>query len=162
LAEHNRLEHLLKDHAEQLNTLKAARETMIEERDGLQAEFDDVLRERGALSVELEKIARARQQSEAALANTRADLDALHVGTQQLLPLVSVGRLALEISGELTGVLEAIDGRLASLLAGPPLESSAGQDVQLVRADLLIASLLARELLLSCNRREGRSALETP
>ena len=162
LAEHKRLENLLNYHAEELNTLKAARETMIEERDGLRAAIDDVLRERSELSVELEETARARQQSEAALANTRADLDALNVGTKQLLPLVSVGRLALEISGELTGVLEAIDGRLESLLAGPPLESSAGQDVQSVRADLLIASLLARELLLSCNRRDSRLALETP
>src|SRR5687767_5073445 len=135
---------------------------MTEERNALQAEFDDVLRERSELSVELEKTARARQQSETSLANTRAELDALNVGTKQLLPLVSVGRLALEISGELTGVLEAIDSRLASLLAGPPLESSAGQDVQLVRGDLLIASLLARELLLSCNRRDSRLPLETP
>ena len=162
LAEHQRLENLLNYHAEELNTLKAARETMIEERDGLRAAIDDVLRERSELSVELEEIARARQQSEAALANARADLNALNVGTKQLLPLVSVGRLALEISGELTGVLEAIDGRLESLLAGRPLESSAGQGVQSVRADLLIASLLARELLLSCNRRGSRLAPETP
>jgi len=158
LAEHQRLEMLLKDHAEQLTTLRTARETVIEERNGLQAEFADILRERSELSVELGETVRARQQSEAALANARAALDALNVGTKQLLPLVSVGRLALEISGELTGVLEAIDGRLVSLLAGPPLESSAGQDVQLVRADLLIASLLARELLLSCNRRDSHLA----
>jgi hypothetical protein len=158
LAEHKRLDSLLNDQAEQLSTLRAARDTMIEERNGLRAEFDDVLRERSELSIELEETDRARQQSEAALANTRADLDALNVGTKQLLPLVSVGRLALEISGELTGVLEAIDGRLVSLLSGAPLESSAGQDVQLVRADLLIASLLARELLLSCNRRDSHLA----
>jgi hypothetical protein len=162
LAEQKRLENLLNDHAEELSTVTAARETVVSERNGLQADFDVVSRERIELLVELEETARAQQQSEAALANTRAELDALHVGTNQLLPLVSVGRLALEISGELTGVLEAIDTRLESLLAGPPLESSAGQDVQLVRADLLIASLLARELLLSCNRRDGRSALEIP
>jgi hypothetical protein len=135
---------------------------MTEERQVLQAELDNVRRERGELSVELEETSRARQQSETALANTRADLDALNVGTTQLLPLVSVGRLALEISGELTGVLEAIDGRLASLLGAPPPESSAGQDVQMVRGDLLIASLLARELLLSCSRRDSHPAPETP
>jgi PAS domain S-box-containing protein len=156
LAEHKRVERLLNDHEEQLNTLRAARETLVAERNALQAELDAIQRERSELSVELEETARARQQSEAALANTRAELDALHVGTNQLLPLVSVGRLALEISGELTGVLEAIDTRLESLLARPSLESPTGQDVQLVRADLLIATLLSRELLLSCNRSDSR------
>jgi PAS domain S-box-containing protein len=161
LAEQTRLEHLLTDHEEQLNTLKTAGETVVAERNGLQAEFDVVSRERRELSVELEETARARQHSEAALASTRAELDALNAGTNQLLPLVSVGRLALEISGELTGVLEAIDARLMSL-AKPSLESSAREDVQFVRADLLIASLLARELLLSCNRSDGRETPATP
>src|SRR5688572_352040 len=93
LAEQKRLEHLLTDHEEQLNTLKAARETVVAECHGLQAEFDVVSRDRSELSVKLEETARARQQSEAALANTRAELDALKAGTNQLLPLVSVGRL---------------------------------------------------------------------
>lgn len=162
LAECKRLESALNDHTEQLSTLQAARETVAAERNGLQAELDAVLRARNELSVELEETARARHQSEAALAATRANLDALNVGTKQLLPLVSVGRLALEISGELTAVLEAIDARLTSLLGGPPLESSADQNVQLVRADLLIASLLSRELLLSCNRNDSREAVGSP
>ena len=160
VAEQKRLEQRLNDHAEQLNTVSSARDTLVAERDGLQAELEAIQRERRELSAELEDTARARQQSEAALANTRADLDALNGGTNRLLPLVSVGRLALEISGELTGILEAIDTRLESLLTGPSLEPAASQHVQMLRADLLIASLLSRELLLSCNRTDGPLAPE--
>ncbi len=142
LGEQMRLEHLLTEHAGHMA--------------GLQSEFDAVLCERNELSAHLAEAVSRRQECEAALAHTRAELDALNLGTEQLLPLVSVGRLALEISEQLRGVIETINIRLESVITGAPLESSVGHNVQLVRADLLVADLLSRELLLSCDRSDSR------
>jgi PAS domain S-box-containing protein len=123
LTEHAQLETLLNDRAKELETVKAACETVANERDDLQARL-------GRLDAE----------------------------TKELLPRVSAGRLALEISGDLTAILAAIDARLTSVLAASPRDSSAREDLQLLSADVFTASLLSREILLSSDRGSIRPA----
>ena len=162
LTEHTRLETLLNDRAEQLETVTAATKIVTNERDDLQARLETTDCERRELSARLEHATTALQRAEDALAHARLELDRLDAGTSHLLPLVSAGRLALEISGDLTAILAAIDARVASLLAGSPRESSARQSLQLLGADVFTASLLSREILLSSDRCSVRSADARP
>jgi PAS domain S-box-containing protein len=162
LSEHTRLDALLNDRAERLETVEAARNIVTNERDDLHARLETTACEHRKLSAQLEEAATGRQRAEDALADVRLELDRLDAGTRQLLPLVSAGRLALEISGDLTVILAAIDARVASLLAGSPRESSARQDLQLLSADVFTASLLSREILLSSDRGSARSAEARP
>ena len=152
----------MNDRAEQLETVTAASEIVTNERDDLQARLETTAVERRELSAQLEQATAALQRAEDALANARLELGRLDAGTNHLLPLVSAGRLALEISGDLTTILAAIDARVASLLAGSPRESSARQSLQLLGADVFTASLLSREILLSSDRCSVRSADARP
>jgi hypothetical protein len=158
LTELTHLESLLNDRAKELATVKAASETVTYERDDLQARLATTDCERRELSAELEQVTTARRRAEDALESARLELDRLDAGTKQLLPLVSAGRLALEISGDLTSILAAIDARVASMLAGSPRESSVRQNLQLLGADVFTASLLSREILLSSDRCTVRPA----
>jgi chromosome segregation ATPase len=165
-AERDRLAELLStERAQQLETLQTTRERATAERDDLQAQLKAAASERRELAARLEEATNARQRAEDALATARLEIQALDAGTEQLLPLVSAGRLALEISEELTGVIAAIDARAASLSA-VQRDPSASRDAQALRTDVVLASLLSREILLSCNRGKtvpepGRSADDT-
>ena len=160
LSEHTRLETLLNDRVDQLETVKSAREIVTNERDDLRTRLETNSGECRALSAQLEEAATVRRQSEDALANARLELDRLNAGMNELLPLVSAGRLAVEISGDLTAILKAIDARVASLLAESARESSSRHDLQLLSADVFTASLLSREILLSSDRGSARSTDE--
>jgi PAS domain S-box-containing protein len=160
LSEQTRLETLLNDRAEQLDNVKVAREIVTNERDELRAQLETTSGECRELWTQLEEATTARRHTEDALASVRMDLDRLNAGTTELLPLVSAGRLAVEISGDLTVILTSIDARVTSLLAGSARESSSRQDLQLLSADVFTASLLAREILLSSDRGSARSADE--
>ena len=159
VSEHTRLETLLNERMEQLEAVKAARESVTNERDDLRAQLETTSGECRELWAQLEEATTARRQSEDALANTRLDLERLNAGTNELLPLVSAGRLAVEISGDLAAILTAIDARVASLV-GSASDSSSRQDLQLLSADVFTASLLAREILLSSDRGSARSSDE--
>jgi|SRR5687768_2067936 len=158
LAEHARLETLLNERVDQLESAKTSRELVTSERDDLRAQLETTSAECRELWAQLEEATTARRQSQDAVADARLELDRLNAGTSALLPLVSAGRLAVEISGDLTAILASIDARVASLLAGSARESSSRQDLQLLSADVLTASLLSREILLSSDRGSARSA----
>lgn len=160
LSEQTRIETLLNDRVNQLETVMAAREVVTNERDDLRARLETASSECRALSAQLDEAATARRHSEDALAHARLDLDRLNAATNELLPLVSAGRLAVEISGDLTAILSAIDAKVSSLLAASARESFPRHDLQLLSADVFTASLLSREILLSSDRGSARSADE--
>ena len=148
-AEHARLTELL-DLRDRHVQAAAERQQFIEE------ELRGALAERERL----EALLNERHVVDDSLAQARLELELVNAATSDLLPLVSTGRLAMEISQELNRIVSAIDAQAASLLAGTAPESPAHEEIRRLRADALTASLLSREILFSCDRSSGSVVLQ--
>ena len=86
------------------------------------------------------------QQREQAVAETEVEAQCLKKMLAHVTPLAAAGRLALEIGGELRGIVEAIDARSALVLAQSAPNSQCREAVEALRGDALRAAWLTRQI----------------
>jgi PAS fold len=134
------------------------REEVIRDRDEARAQQDEWQRERRQLAEDLsaerarveeliEMADSARHASDRERANLRVELGGVQAAVRQLTPMAAAGRLALEVAGELTTIVESIDRRSGELLAGSAPDAPFRKDVEALRGEAILAQSLANQVL---------------
>ncbi len=134
------------------------RDQISRDRDEARAQHDEWNRERRQLSEDLaaerskleelvEMADAARHASDRERANFRVELDGARGVASQLTPIAAAGRLAIQVAGELTALVEKIDTRTSQLLTDTALDAGFRKEVEALRGDAIMAKSLADHIV---------------